>query len=156
MTASLARMEKGMADVGRCLLPTTIPLRQPRRIQILFPRVAAISAPKACDVGPAVIPYIGCRATPIQFPGDAARVAALLPGSREPSGRTCGCGCGRLSLNLDRESANYTGQHLTKSFGSVAPSIFGFAHVHEHEGIHGRELVKACREFGNVCRVFGN
>jgi hypothetical protein len=29
----------------------------------------------------------------------------------------------------------------------------GFAHVLEHEGIHAREVVKACREFGNVCRA---
>lgn len=122
---------------GRCFSLTCLPLRQPRRIQILFPRVAAISAPKACDVGPAVIPYIGCRATPIQFPGDAARVAAFLPDRRETGGRAFPLvGCDRLSLNLDRQFRDHAAQNFTKSFGSVAPSMFGPAHVHNMRESH--------------------
>lgn len=108
MTASLASAEKGMADVGRCLLPTTIPPRQPRRISNLF-----------------------------QFPGDAARVAAVSPrrepcGSvRHPTGGRC-----RISLNLDRQFGDHAAQNFTKSFGSVAPSMFGPAHVHNMRESH--------------------
>lgn len=29
----------------------------------------------------------------------------------------------------------------------------GLAHVLEHEGIHAREVVKACQRLGNVCRA---
>lgn len=169
MTASVTRNEKGMADVGRCLLPTTIPPRQPRRIQILFPRVPVISSPKACDVGPAVVPDTGCRAflmhpglvalpgsgavleTPVAASSDAASSPAGAPGGHVVE--RVGSDVAASFLHLDRESANYADQHITESFSPVAPSIIGFVHGSNHGASHARKVVNLCQGFGNVCRA---
>jgi len=121
---SLARKWKGMADVGRCLLPTTIPPRQPRRIQILFPHVAVISQSEGGDVGPAVTPPRGCRATPIH-PGCFLPLAGVLGGrvvERVGSDATASF------LHLVRRPAKNADQHFAKSFCPVAPSVFGSLH----------------------------
>lgn len=145
---SLTRMEKGKpSGVGRCLLATDdLPLRR-RRIQILFPRVAAISSPKAGDVGPAAPHDTGRRATLIN-PG------CFRPLAGAPGGRVERVGSATASFfHLCRRPAKNAAQHIAKSFCPVAPSVFGSAHVHQHEGSHAHEVVKACRGFGNVCRT---
>lgn len=124
MTASLPRNEKGKAGVGLRLIPA-FPLRQPRRV----------SNPE----------------TPVA----ASLVAALLPAGA-PGGHVVervGSGVTAIFLHLDRCSGKHAGQYLAESLGSVAPSIIGFAHGSNHEGSHVREVVKVCREFGNVCRA---
>lgn len=110
---------------GRCFSSTDLPLRQRRRISNLVPRVAVISSPKAGDVGPAVTPPRGCRATPIH-PG------CFLPLAGAPGGHVVervGSDVTAIFRHLDRGSGKHAGQHFTESFGSVAPSIIGFAHV---------------------------
>jgi hypothetical protein len=40
-----------------------------------------------------------------------------------------------------------------QNFTDRRPSGGLVFHGSNHEGIHAREVVKACREFGNVCRA---
>lgn len=157
---------------GRCYSLTCFPLRQPRRISNLFPRVAVISQSEGGDVGPAVTPPRGCRATPIHpglvaLPGSGAvletPVAASLDAACSLTGAPGGHVVERVGsdvtaifLYLGRRPAKNADQYIAESFGSVAPSVFGSTHVHKHEGSHDREVVKPVPEFGNVCRVLGN
>ena len=115
MTPSLASAEKGKPlALGRCLFATNdFPLRQPRRISNLF-----------------------------QFPGDAARVAAISS-RRETGGRALPLGRDRLSLNLDRQFGDHAAQDFTKSLGSAAPSMFGPAHVHNMRESNAESVASA-------------
>jgi len=56
-------------------------------------------------------------------------------------------------LHLDRRPAKNADQHIAKSFGSVAPSVFGSAHGFNHGASHAREVVNPCQGLGNVCRA---
>lgn len=125
------------------------------------------SAPNMPSTGLALM--IGSREADFFHPGLVA-----LPGSRSvlqtpgaapwgaapPSGATGGrvvedvdSDAPASFLHLGRCSAKHAGQHFTESFCPVAPSVFGSAHVHQHEGSHDREVVNPCQGFGNVCRA---
>lgn len=52
-------------------------------------------------------------------------------------------GRGGISLHLDRGSGKHAGQHFTESFGSVAPSIIGFAHVSNMRDSHAERVASA-------------
>ena len=139
--------------MGRCLIATDLPQRQQRRISNLF--AAVISAPKAGSIGPAVLtselPPQGHPLTPVAAP----LVAALLPAGA-PGGHVVervGSDVTAIFLHLGRRPAKNADQHIAESFGSVAPSVFGFAHERNHEGSHDREVVNLCQGFGNVCRA---
>jgi hypothetical protein len=141
MTTS--RNGKGKANPGRCVFWPTFPQRQPRRI---------------CEIHPGLVSLPGSQSV-LETPDRAGLSPRLYPAAGAPGGRVVervGSDATASFLHLDRRSAKHAGQHLTETFGSVAPSIIGFAHGSHHEGNHAHEVVKACPEFGNVCRVFGN
>lgn len=139
---------------GRCFSLTCLPLRQPRRISKLVSSAGVHSAPKAPSTGLAGFPH-SREATPIQFPGDAARVAAFLPDRREPCGSVRHPTGGRCRTFIPLTKHDQLGGDLLREGAQRLPGV-GLRHGSQHEGSHDREVVKACREFGNVCRVFGN
>lgn len=119
---------------GRLLL-TDFPQRQQRRISNLF--AAADSYPRACSAGVAVR---------IGWCGDARPnpSAAAQPGLSSlrwaPGGRVLCVGRDRLFLHLFRRPAKNAEHHVSKPFGSVAPSVFGSFHEHIM-GVSNAEVV---------------
>ena len=88
----------------------------------------------------------------IQFPGSGFPQAVSSPAG--VGGRVERVGSATASfLHLGRRPAKNAAQHFTKSFCSVAPSVFGSAHVQQHEGTNARKAVNYCQGFGNVCRA---
>ena len=77
------------------------------------------------------------RRAPFETPVAASLDAAFLPdrepcgGVRHPTGGRC-----RIFFHLDRQFGDHAAQNFTKSFGSVAPSMFGSAHVHNMRESH--------------------
>jgi len=134
MTASLARMEEGKPSaLGRCLLATNdFPLRQPRRISI---HPGLVSIPGSQSV--------------LETPSQPCPLGWEPCGSvRHPTGGRC-----RTFISLTKH--DQLGGDLLREGAQRLP-CFDLRHGSQHEGSHDREVVKACREFGNVCRVFGN
>lgn len=132
MIPSLASAEKGMADVGRCLLPTTIPPRQPRRIS---DSLSAQPAARLVAVSPGWAPRGGAitprRRRVSLTPVAAPLVAALLPAGA-PGGHVVervGSDVTAIFLHLGRRPAKNADQNIAEFFGSVAPSVFGVFHV---------------------------
>lgn len=132
--------------------------------------VAAISYPKACDVGPAVSVYIGRRAIHLSiqsagrllagYPGWMPRGGATSPRRRRapftlgqsirrflPAEVPGGDVLGRRhpSIPLRRQPGSDTTQGFADPFGPAAPSIFGFAHGFNHGASRDREAVNLCR-----------
>lgn len=128
MTASLASAEKGKPPVlGRCLIATDdLPPRQPRR-------VSDFGTPDRAEPSPRLLPAVGALGGHV-----VERVGSDVTA---------------IFLHLGRRPAKNADQHIAESFGSVAPSVFGFAHERNHEGSHDREVVNLCQGFGNVCRA---
>ena len=138
--------------MGRCFSLTALPLRQQRRISNFVSPVAAISSPKAGDTGLAL--KIGSReASPFEFPGSGFPQAVSSPAGA-PGGRVERVGSATASfLHLGRRPSQNAAQHVTQPFCPVAPSVFGSAHVQQHEGTNARKAVNYCQGFGNVCRA---
>lgn len=128
MTASLASAEKGKPPVlGRCLIATDdLPPRQPRR-------VSDFGSPDRAEPSPRLLPAVGA------------------PGGHVVE--RVGSDVTAIFLHLGRRPAKNADQNIAEFFGSVAPSVFGFAHERNHEGSHDREVVNLCQGFGNVCRA---
>lgn len=97
--------------MGRCLIATDLPQRQPRRI-------SNFSFVQPC------------------------RPSGGILGRRHPF-----IACENLSLAKRHEPGSFA----PREGSDVFPR-----HGSHHEGNHAHEVVKACPEFGNVCRVFGN
>lgn len=92
------------------------------------------------------------EAAPIRIPGAAPWGAA--------SSSLTGATGGHVVERRSDVTASFI-LHLTKRDQLGGDSLrdgaqrlpCGFAHVLEHGASHAREVVKACREFGNVCRA---
>lgn len=84
----------------------------------------------------------------VSLPGSASVLESpvvVFSSDREPCRRALSPDSGRggISLHLDRCSGKHADQHLTESFGSVAPSIIGFAHVSNMRESHAELVASA-------------
>ena len=92
----------------------------------------------------------------VSLPGSASLLeppGVVFSSDREPCRRALSPDSGRggISNSLRSELAgdpaqDFTNRHPTLGFGRLR-------HGPHHEGSHEQEVVKACRGFGNVCRV---
>lgn len=166
MTASLARMEEGKATyVGRCCSSVAFPLRQGRRIQILFPRVAVISQSEGGDVGPAVTPPRGCRATLmhpglVALPGSGAvletPVAASFDAASSPAGAPGGHVVERVGSDataifiLSLTKRDQLGGDLLRDGAQGLPGV-GVFHVPKHGDVDEQDVAENERGLAHVC-----
>lgn len=92
------------------------------------------------------------RGQPLTHGATCQLVASSLPWA--PGGRVERVGSATASfLHLGRRPAKNAAQHIAKSLGSVAPSVFGPAHGSNHGATDARKADNLCQGFGNVCRA---
>ena len=113
-----------------------------------------IGSREADPIHPGLVALPGSGAvleTPVAASLDAASSLAGAPGGRVVE--RVGSDATASFFHLGRRPAKHADQHIAESFCPVTPLVFGSAHVHQHEGSHAHEVVKACRGLGNVCRA---
>tara|TARA_R110000868_G_scaffold411706_1_gene707785 strand:- start:19623 stop:20087 length:465 start_codon:yes stop_codon:yes gene_type:complete len=153
--------------MGRCISATDFPRRQQRRFSNFVSPAGVHSSPNTSSIGPTVLtdifPPSGHPIHPglVSIPGSQSALETPVAASLDAASSLAGAPGGRVVERVGSDATASFYPCLTNRLQPASDPVREGAdvfprHGSHHEGNHAHEVVKACPEFGNVCRVFGN